>query len=88
MKLTDIQPLDKWIEIENSVFDKYKIQSVVFDKDGTRITDNVKWANGICPQIKSNKKGATYICSLAHSNMATMAQKTRYQSLRNVMLGC
>jgi ligand-binding sensor protein len=76
MKLTDIQPMEKWIELEKKIIEKCKIQSVTFDIEGTRITDYVKWSNRICPVIKSSEKGGPFICAVAHMNMAAQAQKT------------
>lgn len=76
MKLTDIQPMEKWIELEKKINEKYKIQSVSFDAEGARITDYVKWSNRICPVIKSSEKGGPFICAVAHMNMAAQAQKT------------
>jgi len=77
MQLTDIQPMDKWIELEKKIVEKYGIQSVTFDAEGARITDYVKWSNRICPVIKSSEKGGPFICAVAHMNMAAQAQKTR-----------
>ena len=77
MKLTDIQSMEKWIDLEKKIIEKYQIQSVTFDIEGTRITDYVKWSNRICPVIKSSEKGGPFICAVAHMNMATQAQKTR-----------
>jgi len=77
MKLTDIQPMEKWIELEKKIIEKCQIQSVTFDIEGTRITDYVKWSNRICPVIKSSEKGGPFICAVAHMNMAAQAEKTR-----------
>ncbi|MBW1642989.1 MAG: PocR ligand-binding domain-containing protein [Deltaproteobacteria bacterium] len=77
MELTDIQPIEKWIELEKKIAEKFKIQSVTFNIEGARITDFVKWSNRICPVIKKNKKGGPFICAVAHMNMASQAQKTR-----------
>ncbi len=76
MKLTDIQPLEKWVELEKKIIEKCQVQSVTFDMEGTRITDYVKWSNRICPAIKSNEKGGPYICAVAHMNMASQAKKS------------
>ena len=76
MELTDIQPMEKWIELEKKIIEKCQIQSVTFDTEGTRITDYVKWSNRICPVIKSSEKGGPFICAVAHMNMAAQAQKT------------
>ena len=77
MKLTDIQPMEKWIELEKKIIEKCQIQSVTYDIEGARITDYVKWSNRICPVIKSSEKGGPFICAVAHMNMAAQAQKTR-----------
>ena len=63
MKLTDIQPMEKWIELEKKIVEKFQIQSVTFDIEGTRITDYVKWSNRICPVIKSSEKGVFHVLS-------------------------
>jgi len=76
MELTDIQPMEKWIELEKKIIDKGQIQSVTFNTEGARITDYVKWSNRICPAIKGSEKGGPFICAVAHSNMAAQAQKT------------
>ena len=76
MELTDIQPVEKWIELEKKIGEKYQVQSVTFNTAGTRITDYVKWLNRICPVIKSSEKGGPFICAVAHMNMAAQAQKT------------
>ena len=48
----------------------------VFNAEGIRITDFVKWANNLCPAIKNTEKGQSYICSVAHQNLAAQAAKT------------
>jgi ligand-binding sensor protein len=42
-----------------------------------RITEFKKWANNLCPVIKANEKGQTFICATAQRHIAAMAQKTR-----------
>lgn len=77
MDLTDIAPLEAWARIENEAFEKFKMQSSVFDVDGIRITDTKNWSNRICPAIKATDKGQTFICATAHMNMANEARDTR-----------
>lgn len=77
MELTDIQPMEKWIELEKKINVKFKIQSVTFNSEGARITDYVKWSNQICPVIKGSEKGGPFICAVAHMNMAAQAQKSK-----------
>jgi len=77
MQLTDLQPIEKWIELENQIHARYGLDASVFDPDGIRITGNKKWANQLCPVIKANPKGQTFICSATHQNIAAQAEKTK-----------
>ncbi len=77
MELTDIAPLEEWEKIEEQAFEKFGIQSSVFNPEGIRITSTKNFANRICPEIKSTDKGQTFICATAHMNMAGQAEKTR-----------
>lgn len=76
MELTDICPLSKWEALENEIFTKFNFQGSVFNPGGIRITDVKNWSNDLCPAIKSTDKGQTYICSVAHMNMSTIAKNT------------
>lgn len=77
MKLTRILPLKKWKELESDLFLTYNLQGAVFDAEGNRITGNKTMVNRICPVIKSTPKGQSYICAVAHMNIATLAMQTR-----------
>ena len=77
MDLTDLFPLDKWVELEKEINRRSGLNATVFDSNGTRITDFKKWSNSLCPLIKANEKGQTFICSSAHQNIAAVAKKTR-----------
>jgi len=77
MELTDIVPLETWRELEQKINDRSGLNASVFNADGIRITDFVKWANSLCPVIKGNEKGQSYICSVAHQNIAAQAARTR-----------
>lgn len=77
MKLTEIQPMEKWIDLEKKIREKCQLQSVTFNIEGARITDYVKWANRLCPAIKGSEKGGPFICAVAHMNMTAQARKTR-----------
>ena len=76
MKLTDIAPLKKWLELEQKINKRSGLNASVFDIDGVRITDFKKWANKLCPVIKADKKGQDYICAVAHQNIAIQAKRT------------
>ncbi len=76
MKLTDLLPLEKWIELEKTLFNESGLSASVFDINGIRITDYKVWCNKLCPVIKAIDKGQTFICAAAHQNIAAMAQNS------------
>lgn len=77
MKLTEIAPVDKWIELERKINVRSGLNASVFDVDGVRITEFKRWANKLCPVIKADEKGQSYICAVAHQNIAARAERTR-----------
>ncbi len=77
MKLTDIQPVEKWIELENKIFEMSGLNPTVYNTEGVSITQTTKWVNKLCPEIKGIAKGQTFICSAAHQNIAGMAENTK-----------
>ena len=77
MDLTDLLPLDKWVELEAKINRRSGLNATVFDINHSRITEFKKWANNLCPVIKGNEKGQTFICATAQRYIAAMAQKTR-----------
>ena len=77
MTLLDILPIEKWIGLEKEINKRSGLNASVFDAKGIRITDFKKWANRLCPVVKANEKGQSYICAVAHQNAANQAKKTR-----------
>ena len=77
MKLTDIAPLERWLELEQKINERSGLNASVFDVDGVRITEFKRWANKLCPIIKADEKGQNYICAVAHQNIAAQAARTR-----------
>ncbi len=76
MKLTDILPLEKWVELEKEINRRSDLNASVFDIKGIRISDFQKWPNRLCPFIKANARGQSFICAVAHMNLAAQAQQT------------
>lgn len=76
MKLTDILPLEKWVELEKEINRRSDLNASVFDIQGIRISDFQKWPNNLCPTIKANDKGQSFICAVAHMNLAAQARQT------------
>jgi ligand-binding sensor protein len=77
MKLTDILPIEKWIKFEKDIYNRSKLSASVFNTDGIRITDYLKWPNKICPVIKATDKGQSFICAVAHMNLANIAKNKK-----------
>ncbi len=77
MQLTDLLPIDEWIAFEKEMTDRFGIDANVFDPDGIRITNYKNWINRLCPEIKANDKGQSFICAVAHQNIAALAKQTR-----------
>jgi ligand-binding sensor protein len=75
MELIDLLPLEKWIELEKNIFERSGLASNVFNIDGIRITDYKKWVNLLCPAIKADDRGQSFICAVAHMNYAGMAKQ-------------
>ena len=77
MVLTEILALDKWIEVEKQITAKFDIDANVFDAKGIRLTDYKNWANPLCPEIKATDKGQSFICAVAHMNIAAQAARNK-----------
>ncbi len=77
MKLTDILPVEQWIELENEIHMKSGLNPTIYDTEGVSITRTSTFPNTLCPEIKSIPKGQTFICSSAHQNIAGDAEERR-----------
>ena len=77
MKLTDLQPMEAWVELEEAIRRRSGLRASVYDVDGIGITGQSRQANDLCRAIRATGKGQTYICAVAHQNMAAMAQNSR-----------
>jgi ligand-binding sensor protein len=77
MKLTDIAPLERWMELENDIVARSGLDANVFDTKGYRISPQKHWANELCPAVKDTDKGQSFICAPAHMNIAAQAVRSR-----------
>jgi ligand-binding sensor protein len=77
MELADILPLEKWLELEKDIFNRSGLASNVFNVNGIRITDYKVWVNRLCPAVKADDGGQSFICSVAHMNIAGMAKERK-----------
>src|SRR5512143_156283 len=77
MDLTDIAPLERWMELEHDINERSGLDANVFDPRGYRISPQKHWANQLCPAIKDTDKGQSFICAPAHMNIAAQAMRSR-----------
>lgn len=77
MKLTDILPIGKWIELEKDIHERSGLDSSIFNVEGFRITGFKKWVNRLCPAIKADDRGQSFICAVAHLNISGMAKQNK-----------
>ena len=77
MNLTDLAPMERWVELEQEINAKTGLDANVFNPKGYRISEIKNWANRLCPAIKATDKGQSFICAPAHMNIAAMAMNQR-----------
>jgi ligand-binding sensor protein len=87
MKLTDIYPIEKWMAFEKNIHDRSGLDANVFNPEGIRITEYKEWVNRLCPAIKAIDKGQSYICAVAHMNIAVQAMQTRKPAIEECDAG-
>ena len=87
MELTDLQSKEKWIELEKDIHSRWGLDVNVFNPDGYRITDFKRWANDLCPAIKAIDKGQSFICAVAHMNVASLARQSGKPSIEECDAG-
>ena len=77
MELLDLCPLETWEAFEEEIRERSGLNAAVFDTKGVRIIPPVKWPNRLCPEIKADPKGQSFICATAHMNLANQARQSR-----------
>ena len=64
MKLTDLMPMEKWVELQEELHERFALNADVMDKDGKRLAGNT-WGNELCRTIRGDAKGLGAICAPA-----------------------
>lgn len=77
MELLDLCPLETWKALEEEIRERSGLNAAVFDTKGIRIIPPLKWPNRLCPEIKTDPKGQSFICATAHMNLANEARDSR-----------
>jgi len=87
MKLIDLAPLERWVELETDIHQRTGLDVNVFNIEGYRISDLKNWANRLCPEIKATDKGQSFICAPAHMNIAAQAMRTKKTAIEECDAG-
>jgi ligand-binding sensor protein len=74
MKLTDVLPVKDCVELEKEIHEASGMRPRVYDVEGVGVTDESVFGNELCARIQSIPKAQTFICAVAHNNMAAMAK--------------
>ncbi|WP_319407364.1 PocR ligand-binding domain-containing protein [uncultured Desulfosarcina sp.] len=77
MELLDLCPLETWKTLEDDIRERTGLNAGVFSTEGIRIIPPAVWPNPLCPEIKANPKGQSFICATAHMNIANLAKASR-----------
>lgn len=76
MDLTDLQPKEKWVELQQELHDRFHFNADVMDRDGARLAGNT-WGNDLCRAIRGDAKGHGAICAPAGQVFAHLMQEGR-----------
>ena len=77
MELLDLCTLDNRKTLEEVVRRRSGLNAAVFDTHGIRLIPPQSWPNRLCPEIKADPKGQSFICATAHMNLANQARDSR-----------
>ncbi len=77
MQMTDLLSPEEWKELEQELHRYTGLDTNVYDRDGFTFTGLKQWANRVCPEIKSHPDALQSVCSVAHQNLAQIAENTR-----------
>ncbi len=76
MELVDICSLERWATLEDDIYERSGLNPAVYDINGIRINPNLRWPNRLCPEIKAEPKGQSFVCATAHMNLANQAKQS------------
>ena len=77
MKLTEILPVEDWVQFEKELFERFCLNSTVYNTSGIGITGKPNFCNRLCPKIKANKDSLAMICAAGNQNFMAQANKTK-----------
>lgn len=77
MELIDLMSVERWAALEKEINKRSGLNAAVFNKEATRVTTFVEWANELCARIKGDPKGQRFICGVANQSLITQAKNTK-----------
>ena len=77
MELTEILTVEDWIQFEKELFERFHLNSTVYNTSGISITGKPAFCNRLCPKIKANKDSLAMICAAGNQNFMAQATKTQ-----------
>ncbi|MBC15882.1 MAG: transcriptional regulator [Desulfovibrio sp.] len=77
MKMTDLMPVEQWLELERELFEKFNINAEVVEEDGKRVTNKRLWCNELCKAIRSSDKGTSGICAPSGQEFVRLTREER-----------
>jgi len=77
IELTDILTKEDWSKFEKALFDRFKINSTVYDASGKGITGKPNWCNRLCPEVKANQESLAAICATGNQNFMAQAKQSK-----------
>ena len=87
MELTELCSKEQWQRLEGAIREHSGLNAAVYNIDGIRLNPIPSWPNRLCPEIKSNPKGQSFICATAHMNIANQAKATRTPAIEECDAG-
>lgn len=74
MELTDIMPLEGWVELQEELHERFNLNADIMDKDGKQLAGNT-WGNELCREIRGDSKGFGAICAPAGQMFRQLMQE-------------
>jgi len=74
MELTDFQSVEKWVELQDELHERFALNADVMNKEAKRLAGNT-WGNELCREIRGDAKGFGSICAPAGQMFLQLMQQ-------------
>ncbi len=75
MEITNIMSTERWKQLAEDIYTLFGLNGAVLDKNNVLVHSSTKWANRICPDIKSGDNRV--LCASAQKRLSKMAEEKR-----------